>query len=107
MAGLHCHSCDWSQDDFYSIDRYNPAKHLLWWNEQLCGEKQDEIDKQFTEDAQFLQDNGPITTREVIARLYEKFARRIREMAWITYEQWEKEPNKVCPKCGSSELDID
>lgn len=104
MAFLHCHNCDWEQDDFYSETAYNPAKYLLGWNKYLCGNK---IDEQFSDDADYLRRNGPISTREVIARQYEKFAKRIREMKWITWEQWNQEPNKVCPKCGSDNLDID
>ena len=104
MAYLHCHSCDWAQDDFYSKTGYNPAKYLLTWNDLLCG---DELDKQFTDYAEFIKENGNITTREVIAREYESFAKRIREMKWVTYESFQNDPNKLCPNCGSKDLDID
>ncbi|MHC4158888.1 MAG: hypothetical protein ACYSSO_07390 [Planctomycetota bacterium] len=105
MAYLHCHSCDWSQDDFYSEDGYSPANFLKSWNEQLCGDK---IDEQFPSDPEFLQENGPITYREVIAREYEKFAKRIRCMKWVTWEQWQREKvTAVCPKCGAQDFDID
>lgn len=76
MAFIHCHACGWSQDDFYD-ENYNPAKYLMTWN--------NEIDKQFSMDSEFLRENGPITTREVLAREYEEFARRIRSMKWLTY----------------------
>lgn len=102
---LHCHSCDWSQDDFYSEDGYNPAQYLATWNEALCGEK---VDQQFTDDSEFLKENGPISTREVIAREYEGFAKRIRAMKWVTYAQWLREKDTaVCPKCGARDFDID
>ena len=105
---LHCHSCDWSQDDFYSPEGYNPANYLKSWNNQLCGENADKIDKQFSDDSEFVRENGPISTREVLAREYERFAQRIREMKWITYEQWEKDKDTaVCPKCGAPDFDID
>lgn len=108
MAFLHCHSCNWSQDDFYSPDGYNPASCLASWNDHLCGDKADKIDELFTDDAEFLAENGPITTREVLAREYEKFARRIREMKWITWEHWQREKDvAVCPKCGARNFDID
>lgn len=106
MAYLHCHSCDWSQDDFYD-EHYNPAKYLMNWNEYLFGKKIDERDQQYTDDTQFLRDNGPITTREVIAREYDKFARRIRTMKWMTDKEFRDDPNKLCPKCGADNLDID
>jgi hypothetical protein len=108
MAYVHCHAkgCGWQQDDFYS-DGYNPAKFLLSWNDFLFGPEAVKIDQQFSDDSQFIKDNGPITTREVIAREYEMFAKRIRTMKWITWEDFKKDPNKVCPKCGSDDLGID
>ena len=107
MAYLHCHSCDWQQDDFYSPEGYNPARYLLSWNDVLCGDKRSRLNEQFSDDAEFVRENGPITTREVVAREYEKFARRIRSMKWVTYEDFKADPNKVCPECGSDDLDID
>lgn len=103
---VHCHKCDWSQDDFYH-EGYNPAKFLMTWNDWLFGKKMGSLDQQFSGDSQFIRENGPITTREVIAQEYEKFAERIRTMKWVTYEAFEKDPNQVCPKCGSVDLDID
>ena len=104
---LHCHNCNWSQDDFYGKS-YNPAKYLMNWNDSLF---RDKIDEPFTDDGQFIKDNGNITTREVIARNYDNYAKRIREMKWITYEAYkkDKEAGKAeCPKCGSKEhFDID
>lgn len=109
MAYLHCHNCSWSQDDFYDPKGYNPAEFLKSWNDVLCGEDRHKIDEQFTDDAEFLRKNGPLTTREVVAREYEKYAKRIREMKWITWDDFrnDKEENKICPQCGSDDLDID
>lgn len=110
MAYLHCHNCDWSQDDFYS-NGYNPAKYLMDWNDSLFGDRFDKLDKQFTDDSEFLRENGPITTREVIAREYEHFAKKIREMKWVTYESFQKDKKlglAKCPGCGcSNKFDID
>lgn len=107
MAYIHCHTCGWSQDDFYSVDGYNPAKSLKDWNEYLCGSRKEFLDKLFSDDAMFLKENGPLTTREVIAREYEKFAKRIRNMRWITWDQFKNDPHKICPACGVENLDVD
>ena len=104
MAYVHCHTYGWSQDDFYSVDGYNPAKSLKDWNDALCGPK---LDKQFTDDAMFVRENGPLTMREVIAREYEKYAKRIRNMRWVTWEQFKNDPHKICPQCGTENLDVD
>jgi hypothetical protein len=106
MSYVHCHNCDWSQDDFYH-EGYNPAKYLMSWNDFLFGKRHDRIDKQFSDDSNFVKENGPITAREVLARQYEEFAGRIRTMRWITHEDFINDPNKVCPKCKSDDLDID
>jgi len=106
MSYIHCHSCFWSQDDFYSKG-YNPADFLRTWNEYLFGDKRNKLDTPFSDDSQFLSENGPITAREVIARDYENFAKRIREMKWVTHDDFIRDPNKTCPACGSKNLDID
>lgn len=103
---VHCHSCPWSQDDFYD-ESYNPAKYLMDWNDYLFGDRSSRLDELFSDDTEFLRENGPLTAREVIAREYEKFARRIREMKWVTYQSFKNDPDKVCPSCGSADLDID
>jgi hypothetical protein len=108
MAYVHCHAkgCGWQQDDFYDVG-YNPAVSLSGWNDYLFGPESSRLDKQFASDSEFVKREGAITTREIIAREYEKFAKRIREMKWMTWEDFKKDPNKVCPKCGSDDLDID
>lgn len=110
MAYLHCHNCDWSQDDFYD-DGYNPAKYLMSWNTFIFGEKRNRLDEQFTSDPWFIKENGDITTREVIAREYESFAKRIRTMKWISYDDYKNDVElgiAECPKCGSkNHFDID
>jgi len=108
MAFLHCESCDWQQDDFYEMDGYNPPKYLSSWNDSLCGKRSDKIDELFSKDSQFLREFGPISTREIIAKEYDKYAQRIRGMKWITREQWDRDKDTaVCPKCGDRNFDID
>jgi hypothetical protein len=105
MAYLHCHSCGWEQDDFYSVDYYNPVNSLKDWMSDLCNR---DIDAPFTNCASFIAENGNLTLREVIAREFEKYADNIRNMKWVTSKQWERDKaNAVCPKCGSRELDVD
>lgn len=107
---IRCEHCDWSQDDFYS-ESYNPASYLADWNEYLFGSKRYRLDEVFSDDLEFVRENGTITTREVLSREYEKFADRIRTMKWFTYEDYKKDAdagNAICPNCGSKEhLNID
>jgi hypothetical protein len=96
MAYLHCHACGWEQDDFYSPNGYNPAKYLSSWNHILFNA---DIDESFG--------NTSTTKREILAQQYEKFANNIRNMKWVTWDDFKEDPNKLCPKCGKSELDCD
>lgn len=103
---VHCHKCGWEQDDFYSENGYNPAKFLSSLNKDLFGNLEEII--HCGEYKNGIPLHPDITKREWIARYYDDFAKRIREMKWVTVEQFYNDPNKVCPKCGSSNyLDTD
>lgn len=104
---VHCHDCKWEQDDFYSIDGYNPAKFLADnYNKDLFGLDIDKLTvcREFKNGIPVYPD---MTVREIIASHYEAFAYRIRSMKWITVEDFYNDPNKVCPRCGSENLDTD
>lgn len=106
---VHCHSCPWQQDDFYDAG-YNPAKWLSEaFDRYLFGDKINELGKtihcgEFVNGKPLRPD---MTQQEFIARYYEQFGRHIREMKWTTVEQFYADPDKRCPECGSTELDLD
>jgi hypothetical protein len=105
MSYLHCHNCDFHQDDFWSKDGWNPIKYLEDWKKDLFSP---ELDEPFTNDAGFIRRNGNITLREVIARSIERSANLIRNMKYRTEKEFkEKNPDRICPQCGKKELDID
>ncbi|MCF8354330.1 MAG: hypothetical protein K9H48_07740 [Melioribacteraceae bacterium] len=107
MAFLHCHNCGWEQDDFWS-ENYHPLSCPMDWKDLLLYSK--DIDKQFADDAEFVEENGPITIREVIARDLEKNAKRVRNMKFRTFKEFQEAGgnNLPCPNCGVvGELDID
>ena len=106
MAYLHCHNCDWQQDDFWDKN-YNPIRFLLNWEKDLLNDLSN-LDSSFTTDIQFIKDNGNITRRELIARELESHARTIRKMKFRTYEEYQRlNPDRICPNCKQQELDID
>jgi len=106
---VHCHNCKWEQDDFYD-ESYNPAQFLSKeFDNTLYGTKTDRLNqmiycREFVNGVPICPD---MTQQENIARWYEHFGRKIREMKWTTYEQYCNDPNKICPKCGSDKLDLD
>ncbi len=103
MSYLHCHACDWSQDDFWS-ESYNPIRHLLNSEDWLLDF--DKLDKSFVGEG-FRTDDEPLmglTTRQVIVRDLEKAANTIRNMVFLREEDAKGQP---CPLCGEHTLDID
>lgn len=103
MAFVHCHSCDFSQDDFWSKS-YNPIRILLHWEKRLL---QDNLDEPFTDDGGFIKEHGNISLREFLAKNLENHAQRIRDMKWRTTEEFKKSnPKWICPNCGNP-LDVD
>lgn len=98
MAFIYCDSCGFQQDDFWHSG-YNPLRYLQEWITYILDI---DLEKQFSDCSEFVAQNGPITIREVVARECEKAARNIREIKWRTFEEFEKDPEKKCPKCGAS-----
>jgi hypothetical protein len=105
MAYLHCHNCDFSQDDFWK-ESYNPLQFLkyAWVNKLLSAN----LDDKFTTDSNFIKENGDITIRELLAKECEWAAEKIRKMVYRTDKEYrEKNPNRICPICKQKTLDID
>ena len=110
MAFLHCHSCDFSQDDFWT-ETYNPITFLEKnFTKELL---EADLDEEMKIDKYFLQEAGydpekKITRRELLAHELERHAETIRGMKYRTNEEFkEKNPNWICPECGERSLDID
>jgi hypothetical protein len=100
---LHCHNCDWDQDDFWS-ESYNPVRSLRDWEKDLLNF--DRLDESFIGEG-FRTDDEDLmgrTRREVIAQELEKAAKQILNMVFLRPEDAKGQP---CPKCGGFSLDID
>lgn len=97
---LHCHSCEWEQDDYWNRT-YNPFKSLLNWEDALL-----------TKDLDTLAfggiDNGSLTWKEIIINEIEHAKIKIQNMRYRTHEE-AKSKNKdwTCPICHQKKLDED
>lgn len=103
MAFLHCHSCDWSQDDFWD-ETYNPMRWLLTWEKELLTK---DLDSAWTDDKNAIAETGCKTWREILAKQLENGASRIQEMLFRTAEDFYANKHRPCPKCGDVNWDID
>lgn len=101
---IHCHDCNWGQDDFWDKNGYNPINSVNDLKENLFDDK---FHKPFNGDpVMSIHLNGKPNSNW-IATEFENVANRIRSMKWRTLEEFKKDPNKICPECKSENLDID
>jgi len=87
---LHCHSCNWSQDDFWE-----------WkWKGLLSFWKFKSRPFGYNPFSLLLQH---------IAVYFEikRIIKRIKHMRWWTYNSWLIETHPVCPECGDNNFGID
>ena len=100
MAYLHCHSCDWSQDDFYnkSYNLWTKIKSDFKWLWKPRILEFDDGEVNFSPRLSWNQ-----LFREII-----KDIKIYRKTKWKTREQWKVERDTaVCPDCGDRNFDID
>ena len=117
MAYLHCHSCGWSQDDFYTkaYNLWTKIKDDLKW---YCRPRLISFDDYFLVE-RTKNTEVPVLTfktkRGTVCFSWNFLILEIindlkvyHQMKWKTLEQWEREKDKaVCPKCGARNFDID
>jgi len=97
MAYLHCHGCGWSQDDFWSLDGYNPLSEYSM-AELRCDLFKDKIKL----------DQGTMTGREFVVMELKQVIARIETMKVMTDEEWQEVKYLwACPECKSNDWDID
>lgn len=108
MAFLHCHNCEFSQDDFWEWDGYNPISSFEDDKESLLNKDLDEVVKM---DSYWLKERGltQITRRELILYHLDQIKHSIKNMKYRTYDEYlENNPERKCPVCGvEGFLDID
>lgn len=112
MAYLHCHNCNWSQDDFWD-ENYNPITFLEnTFKKDLLNENLHDViefDRHTGNDfIGWKPYNTKITRRQMILDALKNTSREIEMMVWRTMEEFKKEnPDKRCPQCNDQTLDID
>jgi len=107
MAYLHCHNCNFSQDDYWSESGWNPMKSFENDRDALLNGDLDEVVKM---DAGWLREHGltSVTRRDLVVLHLRQIIARIEGMVYRTREELrERNPERKCPRCGERALDED
>lgn len=107
MAYLHCHNCDFNQDDYWSEDGWNPVKSFESDKDTLLSKDLDEVVHM---DSNWLREHGreSVTRRDLVVLHLRQIIACVEGMVYRTPEELlEKNPERRCPKCGKQELDVD
>ena len=122
MAYLHCHNCEWEQDDFWEW-KWSGLKQFWKWKSRPFGYNplscilEDitiNIKPRIIEmDAYWAKDNGFSSSRifswHMLIFEIRKNIRRLFTQIYWTYGDWKKvgDDKWVCPICHKRALDID
>ena len=114
MPFLHCHSCNWSQDDFWEKDGYNPfqqyfideIKNYLFEKDLITMD----INVLKELNLPYILENGEckVEPKDLVLSELKRKIKQIENMQYHTYEDWKEScETAVCPKCGEKNWDID
>lgn len=129
MSFLHCHSCDFSQDDFwdFSFGKHGYKKILFWYwkynpislflsyvfgqsNFSKCGyiiPRRIKFGHEILEDYPNWKRHDPHSWW-LIGHEFKSMIRKFKYQRYWTFEEFKrKNPEYICPICGKKELDID
>ncbi len=107
MAYLHCHNCDFNQDDYWSEDGWNPVKSFENDKDTLLNE---DLDETVRMDSNWLREHGreSVTRRDLVVLHLRQIIARVEGMVYRTHDELrERNPDMRCPRCGERELDVD
>lgn len=107
MAYLHCHNCDFCQDDYWSEDGWNPVKSFESDRGTLLNEDLDEVVQM---DPQWLRDNKveKVTRRDLVIFHLRQIIACVEGMVYRTHDELRaRNPEMRCPRCGERALDVD
>jgi hypothetical protein len=116
MAYLHCHACNWAQDDFWTFKLnfgktwlfgYNPISVLI--DDIIYYLLKPRIIKW---DIWFAKENNfksnKIHSWNIFLWNIKRNIRRFFKMRWWTWKSWKRaRKTATCPKCGKKAFDID
>ena len=117
MADLHCHSCDWLQDDFWMWEwtwkiwkfrpfGYNPISLMIDDIREYIKPRYSILETWIARE-RGLKSNK-IHAWRLLMWGWKRHFTVIFTMKWRTWESWKKHKDTaVCPGCGDRNFDID
>jgi hypothetical protein len=114
MAYVHCHNCDWSQDDFWDFrfwrrHSYNPISYFLrrviGWKDGLWRPRRTRHDHWYAVEQKWKRDDPH--SWYLVWWLLKRMCRSFKHQHWWTWTGYWTDKRKVCPSCGSPKLDVD
>ena len=113
MAYLHCHNCNWEQDDFYTKN-YNVLTNILDDLKWTAKPRIMKFDIQTVEDMvefmfiPIIHKGGKVFSWNWLLVEIERDIRSFFIMKWRTMKKWnEVKDTANCPNCGERDFDID
>lgn len=107
MAYLHCHNCDFCQDDYWSEDGWNPVRSFEGDKDTLLNGNLDEIVQM---DSNWLRVHGreSVTRRDLVVFHLRQIISHVEGMVYRTHDELrERNPEMRCPRCGERAMDVD
>jgi len=127
MAFLHCHSCHWSQDDFWNFRigrngywkipfiklywKYNPISCFLMYVFKKNGywfPKRIKFDEYVIKERSWKRKDPH--SWFLILYEFKRMIRKFKRQKWWIYKNWKKDYDAgkaKCPNCGKINFDID
>lgn len=116
MAYIHCHHCNWGQDDFWNFKftwkfwkfrafGYNPLSLVIDDARWLLKPRILELDSKLSRLQGFK--NPRVFSWRLLLYEWKKHIRRLFTQKWRTWESYQQDPQKKCPACNHFPLCID
>lgn len=105
MSYIHCHNCDWEQDDFWGW-RYNPVSCFLRDVAYYLKPRRIQFDSNVAGEMGWTRTD--LHSWYMIVLSERKMFRRIFRQKWWTYRDWKRAKDRnICPSCKGEGLCVD
>ncbi len=119
MAYIHCHNCNWSQDDFWDFSfgkygytkifgigwGYNPISYFIHYFKEHIKPRVIKFDNSFAKEQGWK--TNCLHSWFLIRWEFKRMIKSFKKQYWWTYSSYKKSKIKNCPDCDNKYLCID